>query len=451
MKLKTLTLSVSLILSQGVLAHELQIPESGASWYYSIGGERAISAPPSPNTSNIVLGGSLDWGSGFNCSAFNPTLGVANTLNNVKSGADAIQRQVVDAATGALASLPLLMLQRANPGLYELLMNSMASAEQRVAISTKSCEEMQQNISDGINPAEDWITISRSQDWKDEMGRGGYRSASVDAVQAQESVDKANGENGLFWIGGKKAGGRGQRTINIPTDIVKAGYNNTFNRDPRSDSAAPQDGSRLAQLWSTPEEVMAFTRSVLGEEKVRTYPGRPTETVPGRGLSFEVNAEVERLTQKFNKLISGESKPSGENLLAVSSPSVAITADTIIAMQALSGYEQDILKSRLIHEVATARTIEKGLMVLRLLASGEQEPNVAQNGPALSGSDKYSSRLAKAIDDTLFEHEMSKRLATTTSQTILEVDSINRRHGLSTPTPRPRPQLPSDTLSTENN
>jgi len=447
--LKRITLVTSLIIFTNVNATGLQMPDMNSGWYYGIGGQRPISQPASPITNSIVLGGSIDWGSGFNCSAFDPTLGVANTLNQVKSGVDAIQQQVTDAATGAIASLPLLMLQRANPGLYELLMNSMARAQQGVRVSTQSCQQMQQTISQGGNPIEGWIDISRTHDWRDQMGGGGYRSAPVDVVEAQQTVDKNNGENGVTWLGGSKAGGRGQSPINIPSDIVKAGYNQALNRSADSNLAAPMNGSRISELWRTPGELISFSSSLLGEEKVRTYSDRPTETIPARGMAFEINKEVERLTPKYNNLISGTSELNNENLMDISTSSVVITSNTIQALRKLNSADQNILKGRLIQEVATARVIEKSLMLLRLLSSGSQEPNVSQNGPAQDAVQKYTARLQQSVDDTLFEHEMSKRLANSTAQTIKEVETVKRRVGISTLTSPKRFNSPDQTISTE--
>jgi len=447
---KRLALVTSLVISSNATATGLQVPDSNAGWYYGVGGQRPISQPASPITNSIVLGGSLDWGSGFNCSAFDPTLGVANTLNKVKSGVDAIQQQVTEAATGAIASLPLLMLQRANPGLYELLMNSMARAQQGVRVSTQSCEQMQQTISQGGNPIEGWIDISRTHDWSDQMGGGGYRNAPVDVVEAQQTVDKNNGENGVTWLGGTKAGGRGQRPINIPSDIVKAGYNQSLNRSADSNLAAPQNGSRISELWETPEDLIRFSSSLLGEEKVRTYSDRPTETIPARGMAFEINKEVEKLTPKYNNLISGSSDLSNRNLMDISTPNVVITSNTIQALRKLNPSEQNILKDRLILEVATARVIEKSLMLLRLLSSGSQEPNVSQNGPAQEAVQKYTARLQQSVDDTLFEHEMSKRLASSTAQTIREVEIVKRRVGNSTLTSGQKFNSPDKSISSED-
>lgn len=441
MKLKLTTITAGLLFSMNVSAYGLQIPENDAAWYYDLGGERAVTAPPSYQTNSIVLGGDASWGAGFNCGSFDPTLGIANTLNDVKQGADAVQQQVVDAATGAIASLPLLMLQRANPGLYELLMNSMASAKERVTLATKTCEQVKQNLADGVSPYEDWVVLSRSQDWKGQMGDGTYRGSSVDAVEAQENVDKANGENGIYWTGGTKAGGRGQRPIKIPSDIAQAGYNSAFNRDPRSEAEAPDNGSRLGNLWKTPEEMLAWGKSVLGEERIRTYSNHETETLPGRGLTFEINKEAESIQPKFEALISGNQELTGENLLAVSAPNIVVTRDTIRSIRELPPIPSQIMSQRLVQEIATARTVEKALMLRRLMVSGLQEPNVHASGLAYDQTKRHIDTLSQSIDTVLYEVDINKRLASSTSQTIQQLSKSRQAEGLATPTGPSKQQI----------
>lgn len=453
MKLKITAITAGLLVSMNVSAYGLQIPENDAGWYYDLGGERAVTAPPSYDTNSIVLGGNMNWGTGFNCGSFDPTLGIANTLNDVKRGADAFQQQVVDAATGAIASLPLLMLQRANPGLYELLMNSMASAKERVTLATKTCEQVQQNLASGVSPYEDWIVLSRSQDWKGEMGDGTYRGSSVDAVQAQENVDRANGENGIYWVGGSKAGGRSQPPISIPSDIAKAGYNSTLNRDPRSDAPAPTNGSRMGSLWESPEEMLAWSKSVLGEERIRTYSNHETETLPGRGLTFEINKEAEQLQPKFDQLVSGGTEMTGNNLLDVSAPNIVVTRGTIEAIRALTPIESRILSQRLVQEVATSRVIEKALMLRRLMNTGLQEPNIHASGLAYDQTKRHIDVLSESIDTVLYEVDINKRLASSTSRTIQQLESMKLREGLSTRVgPNTQPVVDSDkAIMTENN
>ena len=101
--------------------HASNPPTEDSLWYYEIGGAEVVPRPLNPNHRSLTLAGSAQLGLGYSCGKFDPVLGVAETLNQVKTGAEDMLRAMTEAATGAIASLPALILQRANPGLYELM------------------------------------------------------------------------------------------------------------------------------------------------------------------------------------------------------------------------------------------------------------------------------------------------------------------------------------------
>jgi uncharacterized ParB-like nuclease family protein len=76
---------------------------------------------------------------------------------------------MVAAANSAIASLPALILQRANPGLYDLFQNALLQAEETLKLATKSCEQMEAEIAAGKNPNADLLTLSKGNDWKVQM------------------------------------------------------------------------------------------------------------------------------------------------------------------------------------------------------------------------------------------------------------------------------------------
>ncbi len=157
---------------------------------------------------------------------FDPVAAVTNTLNNIGSGVDDMMNAMTAAASSAIAALPALILQRANPGLYDLFQNALLKAEETMQLATKSCEQMEAEIAKGKNPYADLITLSKGNDWKLQMGIGGN-----DAVTAKGAVESSNGDNGVPWIGGQ-AGGSDQPVLEFTGDIVKAGYN--INYEPAS-------------------------------------------------------------------------------------------------------------------------------------------------------------------------------------------------------------------------
>ena len=177
-----------------------------------------------PSVVSVTLGGSAQLGLGYSCGKFDPVLAVTNTLNDIAGGVDAMMNAMTAAATAAIAALPALILQRANPGLYDLFQNALLKAEATMQLATKSCEQMEAEIAQGKNPYADLITLSKGNDWKLQMGIGGN-----DAVTAKEAVENSNGDSGIPWVGGQ-AGGVGQSVLEFTGDIVKAGYNINMNR-----------------------------------------------------------------------------------------------------------------------------------------------------------------------------------------------------------------------------
>ncbi|HNP34330.1 MAG TPA: integrating conjugative element protein, partial [Woeseiaceae bacterium] len=223
-------------------------PTEDSAWYYEIGGAEPVSAPANLESLEMVVGGSVELGLGYSCGKFDPTIAVSQSLNNLSQGADDLVDAMVGAATAAIAALPATILQRANPGLYDLFQNALLRAEERVSIATKSCEQMETELARGKNPYADLVTVSKGNDWKVQMGIGGN-----DAVSAKGAVEASNGSNGVPWIRGI-AGGVDQEPIRMTSDVVRAGYNLLLNRTIDSEGPAPATAaSRLADLWPSPE------------------------------------------------------------------------------------------------------------------------------------------------------------------------------------------------------
>ncbi len=132
-----------------------QAPTEDGLWYYEIGGAEPVSAPANPSVVSVTLGGaaSLTWG--HSCGKFDPTIAVTHTLNQIAAGADRMMNAMTNAATAAIAALPALILQRANPGLYDLFQNALLRAEATLELATKSCEQMEAEIAAGKNPYAD--------------------------------------------------------------------------------------------------------------------------------------------------------------------------------------------------------------------------------------------------------------------------------------------------------
>lgn len=410
-------------------------PTEDSFWYYEIGGAEPVSAPANPSVVPITLGGSAQLGLGYSCGKFDPVAAVTNTLNNIGAGVDNMLNAMTAAASAAIAALPALILQRANPGLYDMFQNALLQAQETMQLATKSCEQMEAEIAQGKNPYADLITLSKGNDWKRQMGIGGN-----DAVTAKKAVESANGRNGVPWIGGK-AGGAGQPLLAFTGDIVKAGYNINMNR-PITSASPPSAVTRLTQIWASPNDARTWVVDVVGENIVTTCDTCRKDTIPGTGLLPKLNREAIGVSVEIQDLVSGVTPLTLANLDNITAPGVAITRQVIEAVREAPASEQSLIMGRLVAEISTARTVEKALLARRLLLSGRQVPEVYATEVAREHADTAIAELDKDIEDLLFETRVRKEVVSNTIATLLQRSAARRQASLNiprVPTLDPRP------------
>lgn len=425
-KFLAFVVSAAWFIGGGALATEA--PTEDGLWYYRIGGAQPISPPANPNVVSLTIGGSADLRLGSSCGKFDPELAVRHTLNNIANGVDNMLNAMTSVATGALASLPALILQRANPGLYDLFQNALLKAEETLQLATKSCEQMESDIAAGKNPYADLITLSKGQDWKVQMGLGGN-----DVVTAKKKVETSNGRNGVPWIGGK-AGGTGQPVLQFTGDLVRAGYNIQMNRAITESSAIPPaDATRLSEIWPTPAAARDWTVDVVGENIVTTCDTCRKDSVPGTGLSPKLHEESLTITRELERLVDGSTSLTRENLEKITAPGIAITRQVVEALRDMPVTEQRLILGRLVTEISTARTVEKALYARRLLLSGRQVPEVYATEVAREHADASIAELDKEIESLLFEIRVRKEVVSDTVTVLLQRAAARRQASLAVP------------------
>ena len=419
--LETLTSNMKSLLTTLTIFGQVSVwcnpaPTEDSLWYYEIGGAQVVPKTANPDRVSLELSGSLQAGLGFSCGKFDPVLGVANSLNEVKAGTEDMLRAMTTAATGAIASLPALILQRANPGLYDLMQNALVGAKLKVDVATKNCRQMESEIAKGKNPYHELIVISKGNDWKRAMSIGGNN-----AVTAQAAVESTNGDNGIPWVLGSDAGGRSQPPLKMTSDVVKAAYNTTLNRS-ASVSAPPPSTTRgkLAKTWNTPQEAATWTAEVVGEHEATTCDGCDKSTTPGQGLLLQVVKEADVLATELDGLITRSTPPTSVELAKVSGPNLVVTRQVIEALRELSPIDRVILQTRIVNDIAVSRTMEKAFYARRLLLTGSQLPEVTSNGVAKSHVQEMLAHLDEETERMRFEHDTRRELASQSMSELLK-------------------------------
>lgn len=380
---------------------------------YSIGGGRAVSMGGAANMHSIGVG--AGWNSNLICGDMSLNTTLQNQLNGVTKGFQSIMSNVIQNATSAVASLPALIIQRADPGLYNLLTNGILQARLDFDRSKSTCRALANRMADVAGGQLGWGQIAEGMALTQSV-------SSQDAVAAIDQAEKERGNNGVSWVGGQAAGGSSQAPIKVIADVTRAGYNlvNGRNVDDRSAISPGACGGQLScQSWSSPQAATDWANRVLGEREQRTCDNcTKTQTTPGVGLTPLIQEEYEAKLLALQALINTSKPTTTENLLAASSQSLPVTRGVIEALR--DEPDQDLLARRLASEVALSSVLEKALLLQRTLLTGRKEPNVAANQLAQEAIAGESDTLTQEINNLKTELELRRTLAGNSPMTLIQ-------------------------------
>ncbi|GAA3607167.1 integrating conjugative element protein [Gibbsiella greigii] len=392
--------------------------------FYSLGGGSVISQPAT--RSNMQrLGMNLGWSSDLMCGNFDLKTTIGNQLNGVTAGFKNLMSEVIQGATGAVASLPAMVIQRANPGLYEMLTNGVLQGGIAFDKAQLNCQNLSKRMMDMAD------TGSWSQAAAMEEAKSLVNSGDADAVRSMNATEKVTGESGQTWIGGQKRGGAGQPSIKPTHDLAAAGYNMMNGQDVRSTASVTGSnctGGACAK-YANSEEAAAAVVKVLGDASLRTCKDanqctsgdsseQPGSTVAGTGFAPMLEEATKTNNELLAKLVNGTEKPNATNLTALKTGSLAVTAGVIKALQ--RDPDNAALVGRLASELAMADTIETAFIMRRMITTGMSEPNASALKTAMDEGGRRIEALDREIAALKNEMEMKREISRNAVLTIIE-------------------------------
>ena len=380
---------------------------------YTIGGGRAVAASHTANMRSITVG--IGWNANLICGNMNLTATLHNQLNGITEGFHTVMSGLIQDATAAVASLPALLIQRADPGLYNLLTNGILQARLDYDRSKSTCRAIANHLADITQGEFGWDQLSEGLALRDAVGGN-------DAVAAVNTAESNHGNSGVPWIAGANAGGAGQPSIKIVGDVTRTGYNLLNGRavnDGTDITPAACNNGLTCQAWNSPRAAAAWAVRVLGEHEQRTCENcDKTQTTAGVGLTPLIQEEYETKLTALQGLVTGTRPLSVENLEAAGSDAVPVTRGVIEALR--EEQDQDVLAKRLASEVALSSVLEKALTLQRTLLAGRGEPNIAANHLAQEAIAQESDILEREINNLKSELELRRELAGNSPMAILQ-------------------------------
>jgi integrating conjugative element protein (TIGR03755 family) len=404
--------------------------------FYSIGGGTVISQPPSSNNME-KLGLGISWNNDLMCGNFDLNTTVKNQLNGATNGFKNLMGDVINGATGAVASLPAMIIQRANPGLYELLTNGVLQANVAFDKAKLNCQTMSKKLADYT------LSGKLTQTAIGEEFQSVIAGTS-DAIRADNSLKQATGKEGVKWVGGQQRGGTGQKAIRPTYDIAKAGYN-ILNKQAATSDAVVSAGNcngALCRKYTTSAEAAEAVTKVLGDRALRTcvsgnecssggLENEPGTSTPGEGFSPMLEKTTRENLDILVKLVNGNLAPDATNLATLKTGDLVVTRGVIQALK--DDPDNGALVQRLAGELAMADTVTTALAMRRMLMVGQSEPSVAAQELIVAESDRRLEFLDREIQALKNEMEIRKSISNNsilvaiTRQEAREVDNSLRQ------------------------
>lgn len=388
--------------------------------FYSIGGGTVISQPPSSNNME-KMGLGISWNNDLMCGNFDLSTTVKNQLNGATDGFKNMMGDVINGATGAVASLPAMIIQRANPGLYELLTNGVLQANVAFDKAQLNCQTMSKKLAD-YSLSGKLTQTAIGEEFQNVI------SSTSDAIRADNSLKKSTG----------------QKAIKPTYDIAKAGYNILNKQSATSDAAVSTSACNgsLCQKYKTSAEAADAVSKVLGDRALRTcvsgsecnsggLENEPGTSTPGEGFSPTLEKTTKENQEILIKLVNGNLAPNTTNLATLKTGDLAVTRGVIQALK--DDPDNGALVQRLAGELAMADTITTALAMRRMLMVGQSEPSVAAQEPIVAESDRRLEFLDREIQALKNEMDIRKAISNNsilvaiTRQEAREVDNSLRQ------------------------
>lgn len=433
--------------------------------YYILGGNDSGSHSLFRNQLALKLGFHADFRFNYSCGKFDIGLSHDNVMNGIATLGATLSSML----TAGIAALPLYILQRAQPGLYEVFQTYSVKAQALANASLKTCEEMEAQIKAGGDPYADLLKMSKSDYWKG-ASAGVYGSNSGDIVTTKFDIEKnqAGGNSGIQWIWGKKAGGSvattelstgatvSQDPVKPIEDTTRAGYLQTLNLNPGMNvsqintdfSLNPNfRDSVLVKAFKSPKEASDFSTDVLGDAEIVTCDSGSScpikQTKTAIGLLPRFDKKVQDVKDALYGVPGsgafavvgqlGKEQSDYKVLQALSSPGMPINEDVIQAIRQLPPGPQKVAGDRLAQDIAASKVINEALVIRGVILAGITLPNAVAATPATKEATTRLARLETYIEQLLFETRIRKELSNQTAITVLGIRDAQNASSLSQP------------------
>lgn len=431
MKIKQLTFCVLL----GLSAHQTANASSEGVYDYVVGGGNPIMGTTSTGGFNPEAG--VGWEGNLSCSDF-------SIDHSLTKGFDSgqikrMQSQVIGLLKDTFNPVGLIgtAIRRADPGLYETIMNGTEAIKLDFDIGVNNCEEAQAAVMDVVMGG-DGRAVARSERWSMHASTA-KKGANFDIIT--ESNLKNIGDEGVK-IGNESKGGVGQPPIEAIRETVKHGFKSLTSGSGGSGGgggilggagslslslmgAQALNGSNQepVKVFESAEAAQKFVHEVVGENMIRTCEGcPPSESIPGRGVKKLLDDErqkmYEALVETMGRNIATLKNADLKHLSA--HDTVIVNKEVIIALRKMPAKIREGYIRSLASDIALARISNQLIFARQAMSMGRNAAELT----SIESIQKSANYAVALLDDELNSLEREIRvkrfMARNTAIAILE-------------------------------
>lgn len=363
----------------------------------------------------------------FSCGQFDFDASVKNMLSDARNR---LRTEFVSAIQSALSALPAIILQRVNPGLYDLFQNLMVRAEGDVRFASASCRQLEQAAMSSDDPFGTLLRNSVEFQWSAEA-----EANTMDITSASDNVDENPGAEGIPYCDGSTRGGDGDTPIHPTFDVTLIGYNtlaesNHCLRETEPTKPVPN----LTNVFPNAGIAAKWTQAVFGDVKIITTDESTKETIPGRGLHKEVQSEKDKARMTLTHFVASISSELPDSLRQFFAyPGSSFNNHAFKTLAEKPETEREIYISRIATEMAISRSVDKALTARRLLIAGQQVPMVENASGLKDYSNQTIARIDREIDDLMYEKRIREELVSNSTMNLLQKEADARAAGSALP------------------
>lgn len=377
-------------------------------FYYQVGTGLPRSQPPVTATVNIS--GQARIGLGYSCGKFDPVASLTDSFNNLEHEIRGALGVIQQSASAAISAAPMLVLQRVNPGLYQLMQHHIVGFEEQFRISALTCQEMERQISQGGNPFKKWEEFAGFT-----LLRNTGTSNGPDTI---EDAQKNGSKYGVYLpnpgTGIVRMGGQDQDAIRVNNVGAVTGYNLAIGRSDVTSTASGTSvaESKLTNYFPTPVDLRNWLVRVIGERIIHLVDDTNHNHIPGIGLiavaqqdQSDIEADVldivdTRTSAQRDVKVSIFNETYGES-------GISLTTDLTELIGASPS--RGLLIAAITSQYAVTREIDKAIVARRILVTSLTEGNIYKS-PMRDEIEESISLLEREIDMAMLEFRVQREM-----------------------------------------